>query len=312
MTAELPTPGETVGRYVLDRMIGQGGYGWVFAATRDDGNSFALKILKPRFGGDTAFETRFRQESALAGELVHPNIVRIEEVGRTGDFVFFSMDLLPDSLAGVLGRETTLDEARVSGIAGDIARALAFAHERGVIHRDIKPDNILLAEDGRAVLTDFGIARAVSSYVAATGFNMTIGTPSYISPEQAQGRSLDGRSDVYSLGITLYQATTGEVPFKSRDWYELARMHVEAPPKALRAIRPDLSKRFERIVLRCLGKHPDDRYPSAADLLTDLEDIQRRSRPTSEIPVPKGYLTETGSVPPVVPKEEEKKKWWKF
>jgi serine/threonine protein kinase len=190
-----------------------------------------------------------------------------------------------------------------------VAAALAFAHERDVIHRDIKPDNILLAADGHAILTDFGIARAVSGYVQATGFMMTIGTPAYISPEQAQGRPLDGRTDLYSLGITLYRTVTGELPFRSKDWFELARMHVEEAPEPPRVRQPELSKRFERIILRLLAKHPNDRYPTATALLEDLEDIADRTRSTSDIPVPEGYLRDSkASAPPT----EEKKNWWKM
>jgi len=154
-----------------------------------------------------------------------------------------------------------------------VARGLEFAHRQGVIHRDLKPDNILIHSDGSAVISDFGIARAVSGYVASTGVNMTIGTPQYLSPEQAQGRPLDQRLDFYALGVTLYKAATGEVPFASSDWFELARMHVEDPPPGLRKKRPELSKRFERVVLKCLAKHPDDRYRDAAQLLSDLGDV---------------------------------------
>ena len=213
----------------------------MYSAQRDDGKSFAVKILKSRYGSDRAFESRFREEALVAAELKHPHIVRIEEVTAADGLAFFSMDLYPDSLASRTQRETTLPEAAIVSIAQGVTTALAFAHNQGIVHRDIKPDNILLAEDGRAVLADFGVARAVSGYVAATGFNMTIGTPAYISPEQAQGRPLDGRSDLYALGITLYRAATGEVPFKSRDWFELARMHVETTPAAPRARRGDLS-----------------------------------------------------------------------
>jgi len=136
-----------------------------------------------------------------------------------------------------------------------------------------------------ATYPDFGIARAVSGYVASTGVNMTIGTPHYLSPEQAQGRDLDQRVDFYALGVTLYKAATGEVPFTSPDWFELARMHVEDPPLPLRKRRPDLSKRFERVVLKCLAKHPDDRYKDAAELLADLEEVVERRRGTMEIGV---------------------------
>ena len=136
---------------------------------------------------------------------------------------------------------------------------------------------------------------------------MTIGTPAYISPEQAQGRPLDGRSDLYSLGITLYRATTGDLPFRSKDWFELARLHVETPPEPPRARRREISKRFERIILKLLAKHPDDRYPKAQALLEDLNDIAAKTRPTGEIKVQSGYLRESKSAPVTT-----ERKWWRW
>ena len=228
-------------------------------------------------------------------------------MGADGKLVYFSMDLHPGSLATLVALEPNLAEPRVVSLAIGVARALAFAHGQGIIHRDIKPDNILVAEDGSPILTDFGLAKAVSSYAAATGFNMTMGTPAYISPEQAQGRPLDGRSDLYSLGITLYRALAGDVPFKSKDWFELARMQVEEPPEPLRNQRKELSKRIERIVLKLLAKHADDRYATAEALLVDLEDITTRSRPTAEIRLPEGFLRDSQAAPI----EDGKKRWWK-
>lgn len=307
-----PEAGQRIGPYVLDQLLGQGGFAWVWAATRNDDKSFAVKILKPRYANDPPFETRFRKEAAFAAGLAHPHIVRIEEVGPEGEIPYFSMDLYPDSLNDRLTRETALTESAAVAAAIGVSEALAFAHSQNVVHRDIKPDNILLAADERSVLTDFGIARAVSGYVAATGFTMTIGTPAYLSPEQAQGRALDGRSDLYSLGITLYRTVIGEVPFRSSDWFELARMHVEDRPEPLRARRPDLSKRFERIVLRLLAKHPSDRYPSATALLEDLRDIATRTRPTSDIPVPAEYLRDSRAAARDPNRAaQEKKRWWK-
>ncbi|MGH7703598.1 MAG: serine/threonine-protein kinase [Gemmatimonadales bacterium] len=306
MNSGPPALGLSIGRYTLERQLGQGGFAWVYAARRDDGKSFAVKVLKPRYASDPAFESRFRQEFALAADLRHPNIVRIEDIAQGEGLTFFAMELFPDTLTARLERDRVLAEGDVAAIALGVTQALAFAHGNGIIHRDIKPDNILLAADGRAVLTDFGIARAISGFVAATGVHMTIGTPVYISPEQAQGRPLDGRSDLYSLGITLYRAVTGEVPFKSRDWYELARMHVETAPEPPRARRPDLSKRFERIILRCLAKHPDDRYPSANALLEDLADLEAKTRATGTIPLPEGYLKDSKVGDP-----RKAKKWWR-
>jgi serine/threonine-protein kinase len=275
--------GQTLGPYSLERLLGQGGFAWAFAGREADGTPVAVKVLKPRYAGDHLFESRFRNESETAAKLEHPNIIRIRSVAKSGEHVYFAMDLCADSLGARLAREGPLPEEDILRLARDMAAALAFAHAQGVIHRDLKPDNVLIRSDGAAVLTDFGIARAVSGYVASTGVNMTIGTPHYLSPEQAQGRQLDQRVDFYALGVTLYKAATGEVPFSSNDWFELARMHVEDPPPSMRRQRPELSKRFERVVMKCLAKHPDDRYATAAELLADLDEVEQKRRPTTAL-----------------------------
>jgi serine/threonine-protein kinase len=284
--------GRSLGPYHLERLLGQGGFAWVFAGRARDGTPVAVKVLKPQFAGDPQFAHRFRNESETAAKLAHPNIIRIRSVGQEGTHVFFAMDLYPDSLATRLAREGRLPEADLVGIAAGIASGLGFAHARGVIHRDLKPDNVLLTEKGAAVLSDFGIARPVSGYATMTGVNMTIGTPHYLSPEQAQGRPVDQRADFYALGVTLYRAATGELPFSSPDWFELARQHVEEPPPPLRRRRPDLSKRLERVVLKCLAKHPDDRYRDATALLAALYGT-RRTTPWALIAVVVGLVVAT-------------------
>jgi serine/threonine-protein kinase len=274
--------GCSVGQYTVDRLIGEGAFAWVFQGHRtEDGTAIALKVLRPRYAGDPQFEARFRNEFEVASNFDHPGIVRTLEVGRDGETTFLAMDYYPDSLGGRIERDGPLAEGETIELARSVAEALRFAHEAGVVHRDVKVDNILLTEGGRAVIGDFGIARAVSGYVSATGQNMTIGTPHYVSPEQAQGRKLDGRSDLYALGVTLYKAVTGNVPFSSTDWFELARMHVEDPPEAPRKKRPDISARLERIILRLLAKHPDDRYDSAASLIGELDEIRSEARATA-------------------------------
>ena len=276
MTHTPPTPaptdlvGRTVGPYDLEGVLGEGGFAWVFRGRELDGSPVAVKVLKPRYAGDPQFERRFRNEAETAAQLQHPNIIRIRFVARSGGYVYFGMDLCADSLAARLQRDGPLPEPDIVHITADVAQGLRFAHGRGVIHRDLKPDNILLRSDGSAVISDFGIARALSGHVASTGVDMAIGTPQYLSPEQAQGRPLDARVDFYALGVTLFKAAAGEVPFASNDWFELARMHVEDAPPSLRKKRPELSKRFERVVMKCLAKHPDDRYRDAAALLGDL------------------------------------------
>jgi serine/threonine-protein kinase len=274
--------GRNVGPYHLERLLGEGGFAWVFAGRDPDGSPVAVKVLKPRYAGDPQFDSRFRNEAETAAKLRHPSIIRIRSVARAGGRVYFAMDLCPDSLGARLARDGPLPEGAIIRIATDVLHGLAFAHEQGVIHRDLKPDNILIHADGTAVISDFGIARAVSGYVAWTAVDMAIGTPQYLSPEQIQGRPLDPRVDFYALGVTLYKAATGEVPFTSGDWFELARMHVEDPPPSLRRKRPELSKRFERVVLKCLAKHADDRYRDAAELLAALADLAGRRSPGAQ------------------------------
>ena len=306
--ADTPAAGAKLGHHTLERLLGQGGFASVWAAQGPDGKPVAIKILKPRYAGDEAFELRFRQESQFAANLSHPRIIKIGEIGREGVFVYFSMELFPASLATALA-EGPLPEQQLLDITRDVTEALAFAHAQGVVHRDIKPDNVLLGPDGRAVVTDFGIARAVSGYVSATGVNMTIGTPHYLSPEQAQGRPIDGRSDLYSLGITLYKAATGDLPFKSKDWYELARMHVEEPPIPPRTANPDLSRKLERIILRLLAKHPDDRPASAHELLGELDAMHDPNRDTRSFRVPDAYRNAVTTT--IQAQKPPEKKWWK-
>ncbi len=243
------------------------------AARKEGGSEVALKVLKPKYSGDKQFTARFLKGAEVASQLRHPNIIRILDVGQQGEDVWFAMPRLHSSLDSRVEGNTALPEAEIIRTARDIARALAFAHETGVIHRDIKPQNILYQDDGSAVLTDFGIARAVAGYVSTTGKQLVLGTPHYISPEQARGMPLDGRTDIYALGVTMYRAATGDLPFKSADWYELARLHVEEPPVPPRVRKPEISKPFERIILTCLAKDREERYLSAAALADELDTL---------------------------------------
>ncbi len=278
--------GTTIGPYTATALLGAGGMAWVVVATRGDGSpEVALKVLKPKYAGDAQFTARFLNEAGIARELRHPNIIRILDVGQAGEAVYFAMPRLAASLATRLEAATVLPEADVIRVARDVARALAFAHEAGVVHRDIKPQNILFDADGSGVLSDFGIARAITSYVSNTGKRLTIGTPHYISPEQARGMPLDGRTDVYALGVTMYRAATGELPFRSGDWYELARLHVEEPPEPPRKRRPELSRAFEKVVLTCMEKDREQRYASAADLADDLDGMLSGKRSTTDVAI---------------------------
>jgi serine/threonine protein kinase len=263
--------GRTLGRFRVEGLSGSGGFAWVYKAYDPDLEvSVALKILKPQYAGDEKFESRFRREAATAARLRHPNIVKIFAVGKEDDAVYFAMDYLPNGLPDRLEALQTLPEPVLVRLGIDVASAIGFAHREGVIHRDIKVDNILFDDHGNAIVADFGIARAVSNYVQQTGTNMVVGTPQYFSPEQARGLPLDGRADIYSLGVTLYKAATGTLPFEGSDWYEIARQHVEERPPRPKSRNPHLSRGIERVILKCLEKDPADRYQTGEALAQDL------------------------------------------
>lgn len=272
--------GKTLGKYRIEELIGSGGFAWVYRGYDPTLEiPVALKVLKPQFAGDPTFEERFRREASTAARLRHPNIVKIYAVGRDGDAVYFAMDFLPTGLASKLEASPTLPDEFVIRVGIDVARALGFAHREGVIHRDIKVDNILFDVHGNAVVADFGIARAVSGYTQQTGTNMVVGTPQYFAPEQARAKPLDGRADIYSLGVSLYRAATGRLPFEGDDWYEIARAHVEDTPPRPRSINPNISPAFERVLLRCLAKHVDDRPATGEQLADELAEVL--ANPTS-------------------------------
>jgi eukaryotic-like serine/threonine-protein kinase len=266
--------GQTLGKYRIDAVIGSGGFAWVYKAFDPELEiPVALKILKPQYAGDESFEQRFRREASTAAKLRHPNIINIFAVGKENGAVYFAMDYLPQGLADRLSVMTTLPESMLIRMAIDVSSALGFAHREGVIHRDIKTDNILFDEHGNAVVADFGIARAVAGYADQTGTNMVMGTPQYFAPEQARGLALDGRADIYSLGVTLFKAATGSLPFTGEDWYEIARQHVEEKPPRPRSLNASISRELEDVILRCLEKDPENRYPSGESMCEDLAEI---------------------------------------
>ena len=275
--------GQTLGKYRIESLLGSGGFAWVFKGYDPELEiPVAIKVLKPQFAGDQAVVDRFKREASTAARLRHPNIIKIYAVGRENDAVFFVMDYLPSGLANRLETSASLPEDYVLRVGVDVARALGFAHREGVIHRDIKVDNILFDTHGNAVVADFGIARALSGYTNQTGTNMVVGTPQYFAPEQARAKPLDGRADLYSLGVTLFRAATGRLPFEGEDWYEIARQHVEDPPPPARTVNPALSPQFEAVVLSCMAKSPDDR-PATGEVLAETitQILQMRRDPST-------------------------------
>ena len=256
--------------YELEQELGRGGMSVVYRARdRRLGRPVAIKVLPPQLALDPAVRTRFAREAHTSAQLAHPHIVPIHDVGEHEGIAWLVMALVSGgSLAGLLAREPRLSVEEVRRLVREIADALDYAHQRGVIHRDIKPDNILLDGDsGRAVVTDFGIARAMEAGTRLTATGAAVGTPTYMSPEQAVGeRQLDGRSDIYSLGVLAYQMLTGRVPFTANNPMALLMKHVAEPPRPIAELRPDVPLAMARAIERALAKSPDDRWPTAGAL----------------------------------------------
>ena len=261
------------GRYQLRRRIARGGMAEVFLAhDRMLDRPVALKVLFPELSTDPNFVERFRREAQAAANLSHPNIVSIYDWGEEQGTYYIVMELVDGRpLSTMLKAEGTLLADRAADIGASVASALAFAHKNGVVHRDVKPGNVLIDGTGAVKVADFGIARAkdsVDDNLTQTGAVM--GTATYFSPEQAQGLAVDARSDIYSLGVMLYEMVCGKPPFSGSNPVAVATKHVSDAPPRPTTINPNLSTAFESIILTCLAKDPDDRYASADDLRADL------------------------------------------
>src|ERR1043165_3702180 len=262
--------------YELDCEIGRGGMGVVYRAKdRRLKRIVAIKVLPPELAFRSEIKTRFLREAETAAQLNHPNIVDIYAVDEAEGIVFFVMAYITgDNLAKRLHMHGTLSVDETRRTLRDGADALAYAHERGVIHRDIKPDNILIdAQSGRPMVTDFGIARAISegdSRLTATG--IAIGTPTYMSPEQAAGeRQIDGRSDLYSLGILGYQMLTGEPPFIANSTPAILVKHISERPIPVEQRRGDVPQDLSRVIMILLEKDPANRFPSGSAVVAALD-----------------------------------------
>jgi serine/threonine-protein kinase len=318
--------------YEVDAEIGRGGMGIVYCAKdKRLKRNVAIKLLPPELAFRTDIRSRFLREAETAAQLSHPNIVPIYNVEERDNLVFFIMAFIAgDNLATKLQKEGVMDPAEVRKVLREVADALAYAHKRNVVHRDIKPDNILIDSDtGRAMVTDFGIARALTdtgdSRLTATG--MAIGTPAYMSPEQSAGESeIDGRSDLYSLGVVGYQIACGELPFNAPNTPSMLVKHLSEMPVPLEQKQPDLPMDLSRVIMMLLEKDPANRFPDAGSVVVALSSGVMPTLRTAESPMramaglsPAAHGTvQRGSVatrtgggirPPNVPSPDEIDRW---
>ncbi len=259
-------------RYQVTHLIARGGMATVYRAQDTLLNrAVALKILYPELSEDPLFVERFRREAQAAANLSHPNIVPVFDWGEDSETYFIVMELVDGvSLAEMLRNSVTLTAARSAQIVAQVAAALGYAHRSGVVHRDVKPGNILITRDGQVKVTDFGIAQAVSSEDHLAEAGSVMGTATYFSPEQAEGAAVDGRSDVYSLGVVLYEMLVGRPPFVGDTPVEVSSQHVHNAVPPMTQFSASVPKDLEAIVMEALNKSPSNRYQSADELRADL------------------------------------------
>ena len=260
------------GRYRIVRKLGSGGMANVYLAEDEElGRRVAIKILNDRYANDDLFIERFRREAKSAAALSHPNIVSVYDRGEAEGTYYIAMEVIEGrSLKELIMTRGPLPIAQALAYTHEILEALRFAHRHGIIHRDIKPHNILIGE--RLKVTDFGIARAGASQMTEAGSIM--GTAQYLSPEQARGAPVTASSDLYSVGIVLYEMLTGKVPFTGDSAIEIAMKHLNDAPKPPSKIRPEIPDELDQVVLRALAKNPEDRYQSAEEFSEDLHRVE--------------------------------------
>ena len=263
------------GRYRLERKLGSGGMADVWLAEDQElGRKVAIKMLHERYANDTQFVERFRREATHAAGLSHPNVVSIFDRGETDGSYYIVMEYVEGrTLKELLVTRGPCPVPVAISYVRQVLAALRYAHRNGIVHRDIKPHNVLVDHEGRVKVADFGIARAGSSQMTEAG--SIIGTAQYLSPEQARGAPVDESSDLYSTGIVLYELLTGDLPFNGETPVEIAMKHLSQVPSAPSSIRPEIPRDLDLVVLRALAKEPAERYRSAKEMDRDLELVGR-------------------------------------
>ncbi len=280
--------GETIGHYRVEELLGKGGMGVVYRA-RDNrlGRSVALKLLPPEFTRDPDRKSRFLQEARAASAVNHPAIAQVYDVDESEQGLFIAMELVEGKTVKALIERRELDVLGALEIATQVAGGLQRAHEAGVVHRDVKPENVIVTPEGHAKILDFGLAKLLEptpqgadglsqmETLAKTQAGFVLGTLRYMSPEQARGQAIDHRSDIFSVGVMLYEMVSGQLPFAGGSALDTLHAIAFEETRPVTALRPNLPASLQRVITRCLRKRPQDRYPDAKELVGDLKAVQR-------------------------------------
>jgi eukaryotic-like serine/threonine-protein kinase len=299
------------GRYEIIRPLGWGGMAEVYLAVdRELGREVAVKVILQRYAEDERLASRFRREARAAAALNHPNVVSIHDVGTHDGSPFIVMEHVSGrTLAEIVQTDGALPADRVSDIGEAVARALGAAHAVGIVHRDVKPGNVMVTGDGRVKVLDFGIARALR-WTPMTETTAVHGTAEYMAPEYVRGEGADPRSDLYSLGAVLYELLVGRPPFTGDSPLQIAYRHLEEAPASPDAINREIPAGLTAVIMRCLAKHPGDRYRRAEELASDLHRL-RTGLPAATAPLPgprTGVLHRPALAEP--PPRRGHRRWW--
>ncbi|MBD3413929.1 MAG: protein kinase [Candidatus Aminicenantes bacterium] len=273
---ELTTGVTFANRYQIIEELGKGGMGRVYKALdRETQEKIALKLIKPEIASDQKTVARFRNELTSARKISHPHVCRMYDLGKEKGSYFITMEYVPgEDLRSFIRRAAPLSTARTISIAKQVCEGLMEAHKLGVIHRDLKPQNIMIDKQGNARIMDFGIARSLKAK-SITGAGMMIGTPEYMSPEQVEGKEVEPRSDIYSLGVILYEMVTGKVPFEGETPFAIGVKHKSEPPKPPKELNDQIPDDLNQVILNCLEKNKEKRYQNAKEMWSELEGIEK-------------------------------------
>ncbi len=265
--------GKTIGQYQIKEQIGEGGMATVYKAYQPSLDRYvAFKILPQHYAYDKTFLTRFQREAQAIAKLSHANILPIHDFGQEGNLTYIVMQYIAGgTLKDVMERPIALPQ--IVHFIDQIAAALDHAHQRDILHRDIKPTNILLEEGQRVLLADFGLAKMMAGSTQLTGAGVGIGTPAYMSPEQGQGLDVDARTDIYALGVILYEMVTGQIPYRAETPMAIVVKHIMEPLPLPRSINPNLPQDVEQVVLKALAKNKEARYASAGQMAKALHQV---------------------------------------